>query len=132
VGPFFRARVARLAGVVTSPPPSREDALRAELARILETTEYRAGALVMTAPPEPGKGDVRIVSVVLLKPTSDAAPDLTWLPRRLRQVADELEAVVRGDAPLPPQGEPHPPHGAKWPPPKGAACCTYREPGSAR
>jgi hypothetical protein len=113
VGPFFRARVARLAGVVTSPPPSREDALRAELARILETTEYRAGALVMTAPPEPGKGDVRIVSVVLLKPTSDAAPDLTWLPRRLRQVADELEAVVRGDAPLPPQGEPNPPQGAK-------------------
>ena len=98
---------------MTSPPPSREDALRAELARILETTDYRAGALALTCPPEPGAGDVRIVSVVLVKAETAVAADLVWLPRRLREVADELEAVVRGKAPLPPQGEPNPPQGAK-------------------
>jgi hypothetical protein len=100
--------------VVSSPPPSREDALRAELARILETTDYRLGLIVLTYPEEPGKGFVRHACALMLKNTIEGEADLAALPERLRALASELEGgLVRGKARLPPPGEPHPPQGAK-------------------
>lgn len=47
---------------------------------------------------------MRIVSVVGMKEASDKlAPDLVGLPKRLRQIADELDALVAGKAPMPEQ-----------------------------
>ncbi len=69
------------------------------LSAILELGGYRTGALCVTMAPIPGKGDVRIVSAVLVRPNAESAPDLVMLPRRLREIADEVEAVVRGERP---------------------------------
>lgn len=90
---------------MSSPPPrtTREDFIRATLSKILEATDYRLGAMVLTCAPTPGLGDVRLVSAIVLKASTDGAADLAALPHRLRELADQLEAVVRGKAPLPPQ-----------------------------
>jgi hypothetical protein len=82
----------------------RETEVHEELRQLFERTDYRMGALVLTCAPEPGKGDVRLVSVVGMKEASKhLAPDLVALPKRLRQIADEIDALVQGKAPLPEQ-----------------------------
>jgi hypothetical protein len=92
---------------MSTPPPAwteRQADVHEELRQLLERTDYRMGALVLTCAPEPGKGDVRIVGVVGMKEVDTRlAPDLVALPKRLRQIADEIEALVQGKAPLPEQ-----------------------------
>jgi hypothetical protein len=84
----------------------RQEAVQEELRQLLARTDYRVGALVLTCAPKPGKGDVRIVDVVGMSAKEigpHLAPDLVALPKRLRQIADEIDALVRGKAPLPEQ-----------------------------
>lgn len=76
----------------------------AELSRILNGSDFRVGAVVLTCAPLPGKGDVRIVTAIVMKDVSpDLAPDLAALPGRLRELATELEQTIAGQRPLPPQ-----------------------------
>ena len=66
------------------------------LGKALEDPRFRAGALLLTLAPDPGKGDTRIVSAALMKELDlTHALDVVFLVRRLREIADEIEAQMR-------------------------------------
>lgn len=75
-----------------------EAAIAGELGRVLEAGDYRVGALIVTmAPSAEGDGDTRIVSAVGMREndlTLSSAVDLVFLIRRLRDIANELEAQM--------------------------------------
>lgn len=78
-----------------------------ELWRVLENGPYRAGTLVLTMEPnepnEPGQ-HVRILSAVMMNGIGkEQAVDMVLMIRYLRDLANDIEAVVKGNAPLPEQ-----------------------------
>lgn len=70
---------------------------------LVEQGGYGVVAIVATYR-EPGSGerDRRLANAILMS-GPEAALDAVMLIRRLRTLADELEATVRGQRPLPPQ-----------------------------
>jgi hypothetical protein len=75
-------------------PNDAQAAVAAELERILEAPEYRAGALFVTREPLPGPElDTRIVSAIGMSELNEkTAVDLVHLIKALRRAADDLEA----------------------------------------
>lgn len=78
-----------------------ERRVMAELARLLgPETGFRAGVLVLTYKRDPAEEGLNFASTIQVA-GKDAALDAVMLIRRLRMLADELEAVVKGRQPLP-------------------------------
>lgn len=65
---------------------------------------YRTGVLVLSYPATESGQDCRIASgIVMAEATKESALDIVLLVRRLRGLADELEATVEEKLPIPDQ-----------------------------
>ena len=88
-------------GTEQQPHTPAELRIHAELARLLAPdTGFRAGVLVLTYKRDPAAEGLNFATTVQMTGL-DTALDVVMMIRRLRGLADELEAVVKGQAPLP-------------------------------
>lgn len=83
----------------------KDKLVQAELKAIIDRGGWRAGVLLVTTAGQSGaREESRLISAAIVQHHMEGvAADLINVPRRLRQIADEIDAVVLGARALPEQ-----------------------------